>query len=596
MMYAGGKGELKYIDALVFASGANTQAGLNPVDVNKLNTFQQIVMYIFPMLSNPITLHGCVVVLRLYWFEKRFQGLVKEVRHRRVPLTRTKSKSRPDDQRRAEEGFNVADIHRVAPQNGRVPRVANDGVVLEDDDIVYPKKAASSSEDSESTVAQAQAQTMDTNQPGQSMKGPAPIWDDENGDSSAPDPKGNGPSSPMPTAITFADTVKRSDGIENNPVNFVQQRPSTDHIAILERQRNQDNEVLRIPGPRETEQGLGPTRLDENDEAYGLSQARTRDSRPDGATIGSRNIRRNATITIAEPEVRQSSRHEDIAEDAKAWENTLDTLRLRKPRIFNRSQNKLHEDHAQHSRTRPRSRTLDSFKAALSSGREVDDMPYLSYTPTIGRNSNFIGLTFEQREELGGIEYRSLRTLIFILISYYWGFQLVGVTFLLPYIIYNNHYGKIVTDFGIARTWWGFFTSNGAFNDVGFSLTPDSMISFRSSTFVLMVMWFFIIIGNTGFPVMLRFIIWVMSRIVPRGTGLWEELKFLLDHPRRCFTLLFPSAANWWLFLILIILNSVDLIFFIILDVSGTLLNAHLERIGGIEGGKAKVNMMTAPF
>ena len=38
-------------------------------------------------------------------------------------------------------------------------------------------------------------------------------------------------------------------------------------------------------------------------------------------------------------------------------------------------------------------------------------MPYLSWTPTIGRNSAFVDLTEEQREELGGIEYRALKTL-----------------------------------------------------------------------------------------------------------------------------------------------------------------------------------------
>ena len=67
---------------------------------------------------------------------------------------------------------------------------------------------------------------------------------------------------------------------------------------------------------------------------------------------------------------------------------------------------------------------------------------------------------------------------------------------------------------------------------------------------------------------MLRFIIWITSKIVPQHSGVWEELKFLLDHPRRCFTLLFPSTATWWLFWILVILNGVDIVFFIILDVS----------------------------
>jgi Trk-type K+ transport system membrane component len=44
-------------------------------------------------------------------------------------------------------------------------------------------------------------------------------------------------------------------------------------------------------------------------------------------------------------------------------------------------------------------------------------MPYLSYTPTVGRNSQFVDLTDEQRDELGGIEYRSLKLLGRILLG-----------------------------------------------------------------------------------------------------------------------------------------------------------------------------------
>jgi Trk-type K+ transport system membrane component len=113
----------------------------------------------------------------------------------------------------------------------------------------------------------------------------------------------------------------------------------------------------------------------------------------------------------------------------------------------------------------------------------------------------------------------------------------------------------------------GIFTSASAFNDLGFTLTPDSMISFEYAILPLLLMSFLIIIGNTGFPCMLRFIIWILSLVVPRSSGLYEEIRFLLDHPRRCFTLLFPARATWWLFWVLVILNGTDLIFFIILDV-----------------------------
>lgn len=105
------------------------------------------------------------------------------------------------------------------------------------------------------------------------------------------------------------------------------------------------------------------------------------------------------------------------------------------------------------------------------------------------------------------------------------------------------------------------------FNDLGFTLTPDSMIPFQQAVLPLLLGSFLIVIGNTGFPCMLRFVIWVASLLVPHNSGVWEEFKFLLDHPRRCFTLLFPTQATWWLFWILVILNGLDLILFIVLDV-----------------------------
>ena len=114
----------------------------------------------------------------------------------------------------------------------------------------------------------------------------------------------------------------------------------------------------------------------------------------------------------------------------------------------------------------------------------------------------------------------------------------------------------------------GVFTPASMFNDLGFTLTPDSMQSFQTAIVPLLLGAFLIIIGNTGFPCMLRFVIYIASKLVPHESGVWEELKFLLDHPRRCFTLLFPTSATWWLFWILVILNGLDIIFFIVLDVS----------------------------
>lgn len=565
LIYAGGKGELHFIDALMFGSGANTQAGLNPVDLNNLNGFQQSWIYTFSLFSNPITLHTCVVFLRLYWFEKRFQHVIQEARLRRRTLSRSKSKAR-NDLSQLENGQGVNGRHiTIVPRSDRADRITNDGILLDKIPEAEPKPIVKSDASDTTTVSDDLHKSIDLDnldpldQPGQ-----------KNSSHANPDEIDSVPDPHLTTAITFADTVKRSDGVGSDATKFAQRRPNAEHIAIVERQRNQDNEVLRIPGPRETERGLGPRRLEDDDQQED-------DDRPIArqATVESRigepsGIHgRQPTITIAEPE---HQKREELKEDAKAVGSTNDSLRFRKPRIFNRSQDKIHEDNEPRHRSRTphphpvRTKTMDTIRSVLTRDK-ADDMPYLSYTPTMGRNSNFLGLTLEQREELGGIEYRSLRTLALVLLFYFFIFHILGVVCLLPYILFNNHYGNILTEDYIGKTWWAFWTSNMAFMDVGFTLTPDSMNSFATSEWVLMSMWFFIIIGNTGFPVMLRFMIWVAYKLTPKGTGLWEEFRFLLDHPRRCFTLLFPSNANWWLFWILILLNVIDLVFFIVLDV-----------------------------
>ncbi|KAH6610676.1 potassium transporter [Trichoderma cornu-damae] len=577
LIYAGGKGQLHFIDALMFGSGANTQAGLNPVDVNNLNGFQQAWIYTFSLLSNPITLHTSVVFLRLYWFEKRFQHWAQEARARRRTLSRSKSKAR-NDLGQLENGQGVNGRHiTVMPPNGRTQRMTNDGILLDKIEEADPKPSANSDASDTTTVSDDLHKDADLDddvgpldQPGQRYKSDANRNQANNGLGPAETPPAGQPGH-LTTAITFADTVKRSDGVGSDPTKFPQRRPNAEHIAILERQRNQDNEVLRIPGPRETERGLGPRPLEEDDQQEDddrppIARQPTFESR---ANDPSGIHGRQPAVTIAEPEHRERN---ELKEDANAVGGAIGSLRLRKPRLFSRSQGKTPEDGEPGQRAttphpRPvRTKTMDTIRSVLSRDKAADDMPYLSYTPTMGRNSNFLGLTLEQREELGGIEYRALRTLALVLIFYFFVFHILAVVSLLPYILHNQHYGNILTQDDIGKTWWAFWTSNMAFMDVGFTLTPDSMNSFATAEWVLISMWFFIIIGNTGFPVMLRFVIWAASKMTPRGSGLWEEFRFLLDHPRRCFTLLFPSNANWWLFWILILLNVIDLVFFIVLD------------------------------
>lgn len=191
---------------------------------------------------------------------------------------------------------------------------------------------------------------------------------------------------------------------------------------------------------------------------------------------------------------------------------------------------------------------------------------YLSYQPMVEGNSVFVNLSDEQKEELGGVEYRALKILAKILVGYFIGWHAVAVILLLPWGVTSVKHSEAFNSQGFSPVWWGFFTAASSFNNLGLTLSPDSMASFSTSIYILIFVPFFMIIGNTGFPVFLRFIIWIMFKIAQPYGRMRETLGFLLDHPRRCFTLLFPSGPTWWLFGVLVALNILDTVLFLVLD------------------------------
>ena len=548
------RGEISYIDALFLGSGAATQSGLNTININQLNTWQQVVLYLIPMACNPIAINTFVVFLRLYWFEKRFQHITAEAKRSRRSMAKSISKGRTAerdiaDEERGVQGRNIVVMHNTTRPNG----MTNDGLV---------RKGSDDDMDTAKSLAQ-EPNVRSSNESEQSGRVDSSDLVEEpvNPDQPAHQPQ-----------IKFADQVKRSNGLADENLRMPIQRSQEEHIAFLHRQRNPDDDtVLRIPGPRDADAGVAPTAVAEDDPMGRVfSRPNSGDGSVDvGALDGDDHTntgpggRRN--ITITEPTRLPTAEH--VAEDARAAKHLFGIFRLRRPRMMRGPDVKVHDESDELRPTRSRIPTFQSIRTALS--REKDeDIPYLSWQPTVGRNSAFVDLTESQREELGGIEYRSLKTLAMTLVFYFWGFQIFGLICLTPWILHSVKYGSIVEQDGQGRAWWGIFTSSSAFTDLGYTLTPDSMISFQRAVWPLLLMSYLIIIGNTGFPIMLRIIIWMWSKVLPKASGLYEELKFLLDHPRRCFTLLFPSKATWWLFWILVTLNGLDLVFFIVLDVS----------------------------
>lgn len=545
-----GQGGISYTDSLFFASGASTQSGLNTVDVNNIKTGQQVILFLWAMFCNPIVVHSVVVFVRLYWFEKRFEDIVKASH----VLRRTKSKQRTntigkDDPEQGLQPLGVAGrAIQILRHTGRSGRQKDNDITKPDIGLPEPNGQATDSSDASQFEGQ---------------------------DSTA---------APLPERHARLQTSRSTDDVR-----LPQQLSPEQHIRFLENQRNpSDTTALRIPSPREFERGGRPQNIDDGFDDILLRQVT---SEPD---LPSFNEKRSTEMS---PALEPAPTH--IAFDEPRFVRDRHDKTATFPRLNTKQSTQPPQaydmpESSSHLRT-ARTQTIRSLQRS-NTARTMESTPYLSWQPTIGRNSFFIGLTEEQREELGGIEYRALKTLAVVLVSYFFCFHLFGMLCLVPWIVRSHTYGEVVTDQAQGRVWWGFFTSASAFNDLGFTLTNNSMISFGRAVFPLLVMTFLIIIGNTGFPCMLRFVIWVLSKVVRDDGPLWEELRFLLDHPRRCFTLLFPGEATWWLFAILVILNGVDLIFFIILDLNDPTVTQLPPGIRFLDGLFQAASTRTAGF
>ncbi|KAL1619076.1 hypothetical protein SLS54_006928 [Diplodia seriata] len=451
-------GNLRAVDAYFFGVSATTESGLNTVDVNALKTYQQLVIYFLPIVTNLGFINIIVVIVRLHWFEKR--------------------------------------LKEVAPT------------------LLRPSPA-----DTQSTAVEKDVEAQVNRSRGRPISEKTPV-------------------------ATGSDTAAGCDPeseLQHPDESSTQKRASTTTaIAFAEGTRPPPSQqkALRVPSPRERERGqpleeasvnvLSDEDGDDTDKITrvsssevpatgGLTRRRTRPGPSMPSSLSIENVASSMFVLGADPTARKSS----------------------------------------HSRR----------SASVSRSSTSNAAPYLSREATIGRNSQFYNLSAEDREQLGGIEYRSLKLLLKIVTGYFFGLHLFGAICLAGWIqTANSKYRDYLAECGQGQTWWGIYSAQTMISNLGFTLTPDSMISFADATFPLLVMTFLAYAGNTCYPILLRLLIWLLSKLLPGPSSTQAPLRFLLDHPRRCYTLLFPARTTWLLFFTLLALNAIDTLLIVVLD------------------------------
>ncbi|KAK9333811.1 cation transport protein-domain-containing protein [Lipomyces starkeyi] len=630
MIYPDGK--IKYIDALFLAAGASTQAGLNTVNLNDMTVWQQVVLYIIPAFTNPITISTFVVFLRLYWFEKAFKDIAQKSRlDHRLRKARSYGVDGLDIESNGVAGKPITILHSAKMTEANFPgyrrfasasphrRTSSDLSTDHDHEPIQFRNVHLRNDSCQSDNEHAIRDDSDNEESGESSQTSDRNWDPtiERLSSSSKD-RGRRQSSSSDNTSARDQSPhslpsKPDQGSANRDIRFVDLPSPRSHQPRKSFSYIEHGPALVIKSPREqeleAEQAAAEAKRRGSAEIHFAPPiAGVRHHLPfkrRKSSTGFRFMRRSddgleqecdPDEDITDRTLRPTKSNvvgpsDKIADEqgSKIRKRAITIEASEGSRGRSRSltkQNSIGEFFFNRSATMDRlerivSRTLKGKRAgspnsrrSATSRKSLGIMPYLSYEPTIARNSTFVGLTDEQREELGGVEYRALRTLAVVLVAYFFGFLILANISLIPWIINSGRYRPVVESYAQQPAWWGAFTATTSFMDVGLTIVPTSMIQFQLAIFPLLMMGFLIVIGNTGFPCMLRIIIWILAKVFPDGSATQESLFFLLDHPRRCFTLLFPSSATWWLFSVLVILNVVDLILFIVLDIGNPLVTS----------------------
>lgn len=619
-----------YIDILFLMSGSCTQAGLNTINLNDLKLLQQIFVYLFATLTTPIFIHLSLLFVRLYWFERHFDNIKEssmlnfKMRRNATLAARTNSLDPTMANTVTNQGLGFS-VRRPSLNLTRRPEAAGLPPNLEKGHAAVSDENHSHTESSES--AQKGSSLPDNEAPDNFNMYSEPSDDDDDQPRIAPDQIALGnhqdkikfgdlphPSkkrkevdpTDMYKSITMLQKNRRDSGvgaeedvlvikspkeIENNrnmpiftkksPFHSSSRRNMKWRVKNLRRKHGRDH-VRRSGKP--VKRRISLTSFNENesidseeedeDENEGRKGLKYIDDLLDTDDDGANQEDGNYSV-FSDDSANDADNDGQKSEIVDPKDTTF------KPK-FAMSPTGDRDLPVRKTRSRKLSRwrtpTIARFRTGTDQnlGAETDDEEndlcrvisanYLSWVPTIGRNSTFIHMTDEQKKELGGVEYRAVKLLIKVLVVFYIGFHIVAFLFFVIFINIAKGYAVKMRADGISPTWWGFFTAQSSFNDLGLTLTPNSMLTYNKSAYILIVSSFFIIIGNTGFPIILRFIVWVMFKFSKPLSLFEESLGFLLDHPRRCFTMLFPSLPTWWLFFILVALNATDLILFIILD------------------------------
>lgn len=235
------------------------------------------------------------------------------------------------------------------------------------------------------------------------------------------------------------------------------------------------------------------------------------------------------------------------------------------------------------TRRRPFSR--DDGRQSISEGFDFKAFIHEN-KKSVGRNGQFFDLTEEQREYLGGVEYRALKVLFTIVCVYFVLWQLLGAITLGAWLYVHS---QSITAVDTQNSWWaGIFLAISSFNNAGMTLLDAGVSAFDNDAFVLTIVTILSLAGNAAFPAFLRATVYFCSFVLKMSVDdedytVWKEaFDFILKYPRRLYMMMFPAKANFVFVTMFSTIAVMDWVLLLVLSIGNSAIEAYpvAKRVG----------------
>ncbi|CAM6092952.1 unnamed protein product [Calypogeia fissa] len=162
------------------------------------------------------------------------------------------------------------------------------------------------------------------------------------------------------------------------------------------------------------------------------------------------------------------------------------------------------------------------------------------------------------------IEHKGLVVLTWMVPVYIIVTQLAGIGLNLIFFSFSKYSLNLLRERNLNTFFFCLFTVFAAFTNSGIPANDDNLVPFQRENVLLLLYTSISLMGNLLYPAFLRLIISVFYHLASESRK--PVYGYLLNHPRRCFTHLFPHKQTVWLGITVIGFTVFQLIFFCALD------------------------------